>query len=165
MPLLTPEMTHILSAECASSLNKPSFTLLNLEFSPALSQEPTLGGLPRDSDMTWDMIILSCPTAFPAATFLVPSVEPQRAWSLFVYWATVPLWTVAGTCPCRIGSSPNLNYSFSISDSAWRSCIVFPLSFHVERRIGNSRTHSELVEILLKYQGAYKSHKSLGGTC
>lgn len=79
MPLLTPEMTHILSAECASSLNKPSFTLLTLEFSPALSQEPTLGGLPRDSDMTWDVIILSCPTAFPAATFLVPSVEPQRA--------------------------------------------------------------------------------------
>ena len=92
MPLLTPEMTHIRSVDCVSSLNKP-FTLLwlTLEFSPALSQEPTLSDVLRDSNMTWDVIIVSCPTLFPATTFLVPNVEPQRAQSLFAYWATVPL--------------------------------------------------------------------------
>ena len=29
------------------------------------SQDPTLGGCPRDSDVTWDVAISSCPTLFP----------------------------------------------------------------------------------------------------
>ena len=50
------------------SLNKPSFTLLwlALEFFPVWSQEPTLGGYPRDLDVTCDVTILSGPTFFPA---------------------------------------------------------------------------------------------------
>ena len=49
------------------SLNKPSSTSLwlDLEFCPVQSQEPTLGGHPRNSDVTWDVTallssILSC---------------------------------------------------------------------------------------------------------
>ena len=54
------------------SLNKPSFTLLwlALEFFPVQSQEPTLGGRPRDSPKTWDVTILPRPTFSPAATLL-----------------------------------------------------------------------------------------------
>ena len=55
--------------ECIS-LNKCPFTLLRLylEFFPAGTQEPSLGSYPRDSDVSWDVTVLSCPTLLPAAT-------------------------------------------------------------------------------------------------
>ena len=67
-------MVYILSLECVSSLNKPSFTLLwrALEFFPVCSQEPTLGGCPRDSEVTWDVTISSHPILFLiTAPFLI----------------------------------------------------------------------------------------------
>lgn len=51
------------------SLKKSSFPLLGLtlEFFPIRSPEPTFGGCPRDLDITWDVIMLSSPTLFPAS--------------------------------------------------------------------------------------------------
>ena len=51
------------------SLNKSSFPLLwlTLEFFPVRSPEPTFGSCPRDLDITWDVIMLSSPTLFPAS--------------------------------------------------------------------------------------------------
>ena len=50
------------------SLNKSYLPLLwlTLEFFPVRSPEPTFGSCPRDSDTTWDVIMLSSPTLFPA---------------------------------------------------------------------------------------------------
>ena len=50
--------------------DNPSFTSLwlALEFFPAGTQEPSLGSYPRDSDVSWDVTVLSCPTLLPAAT-------------------------------------------------------------------------------------------------
>ena len=55
---------HILSEECVSPPNKPSFSLLwlVLQLFPVQSQEPS----PRDSFETWEVTVLSCPTLFPA---------------------------------------------------------------------------------------------------
>lgn len=39
------------------------------------------------------------------------------------------------------------------------------LCFHIEGKIGNSRTYPYMMKIPLKYQGGEKSHKSLGRTC
>ena len=51
---------------------------------PAQSQEPTLGGCPKDSPETWDVTILLCPTFFPAtcpphskANLLIPVVVKE----------------------------------------------------------------------------------------
>ena len=60
-------------------LPEPSFTWprLALEFLPARSQDPTLGGHPRDSAVTWDVTTRSRPTLFPVTP---PCIRLVLSW-------------------------------------------------------------------------------------
>ena len=83
VPLWPPwpsEMAHTLSRECICSLNKPCFTLLwlTLEFFPAWSQYPMLGGHPRDSNVTWNVTIFSCLSLLSASLLPLKKAENRR---------------------------------------------------------------------------------------